>query len=197
MSGLPQINVGDTTFDKVWAYYKSPDKIVLTKKQNEKRERWLTLFTLRLNFHSRLQAINAYKEQQELLGNYISQSQLYKDMTKAERLFGEVHKSERKASLVILAEYAQKVFLMAMKQKNPVAAAQALTKLEKYLEIDKEEIAEFNAAKLEDKPDHFTLSELEKKQLLAFMESGVVDLNNFEVEDVDYEEIKESVDGEE
>jgi len=50
MSGLPKINVGDTTFDRVWAYYKSPGKITLSKKQNEKRERWLTLFTLRLNF---------------------------------------------------------------------------------------------------------------------------------------------------
>lgn len=197
MSGLPQINIGDTTFDKIWAYYKNPGKITLSKKQNEKRKRWLTLFTLRLNFHSRLQAINAYKEQQELLGNSISKQQLYKDMTFAERLFGEVHKSDRKASLVVLSEYAHKALLMAMKQKNPIAVTQALTKLEKYLEIEKEETSDFNAAKLEDKPDHYSLPKGVLEQLSSYIKSGVVDLNNFEVEDIECEEVKQVQDGEE
>ncbi|WP_435263422.1 hypothetical protein [Tenacibaculum sp. nBUS_03] len=197
MSGLPQINIGDTTFDKIWAYYKNPGKIILTKKQNEKRERWLTLFTLRLNFHSRLQAINAYKDQQELLGNSISQQQLYKDMTFAERLFGEVHKSDRKASLVVLSEYAHKALLMAMKQKNPIAVTQALTKLEKYLEIDKEEASEFNAAKLEDKPDKYSLPKGVADQLSSFLEGGVGDFNNLTIEDVDYEEVKQDKNDEE
>ncbi|WP_299135986.1 hypothetical protein [uncultured Tenacibaculum sp.] len=48
---LPRINVGDTTFDKVWAFYKSPGKISLTPKQEDEKERWLLLFTLRTKFH--------------------------------------------------------------------------------------------------------------------------------------------------
>jgi hypothetical protein len=59
-NSLPGITLNDTTFDKVWAYYKAPGKVTLTPKQEQKRERWLTLFSLRLKFHSRLQAINAY-----------------------------------------------------------------------------------------------------------------------------------------
>lgn len=40
--------------------YKSPGKISLTPKQEEKKERWLLLFALHTKFHSRLQAIKTY-----------------------------------------------------------------------------------------------------------------------------------------
>lgn len=190
-NNLPKITLNDTTFDKIWAYYKKPGKIQLTPKQEEKRIRWLTLFTLRLNFHSHLQAVKAYIDQQKAIGKEISESQVFKDMANALRLFGDIHKADRQASLVILSEYAQKVFLMAMKQKNPIAAAAALTKMEKYMEIDKVDAINFNPAKLEDKPDHFSVPKVVLEAIKEQFKTGVVDFNNLEIEDIEHEEITE------
>lgn len=189
MSNYPKINKSDTTFDKIWAYYKSPDKIKLTPLQEEIKERWLTLFTLRINFHSRLQAINAYIEQQKTAGKEISQAQAYRDMASAERLLGNVHKADKQASLVVLAEYAHKNLLMAIKQKNPIAVTAALNKLEKYLEIDKTENIHFNPAKLEDKPDKYVVPKQVIEAISEHFKSGVVDFNKLEIEDVEAEEM--------
>ncbi len=190
-NNLPRITLNDTTFDKIWAYYKNPGKIQLTPKQEEKRERWLHLYTLRLNFHSRLQAINAYIDVYKQKGIDISESQAYKDMSNALRLFGDVHKSDRQASLAILSEYAHKVFLMAIKQKNPIAASAALTKLEKYMEIDRIDAINFNPAKLEDKPDHYSVPPIVLEAIKEQFKTGVVDFNNLEIEDIPHEEVAE------
>lgn len=190
MSNLPRITINDTTFDKIWAYYKQPGKVTLTPKQEEKRERWLSLFTLRLNFHSRLQAIRAYIDAYKQKDIEISESQAYKDMSYAMRLFGDVHKADRQASLSILSEYAHKVFLMAIKQKNPIAAAAALSKMEKYMEIDRIDAINFNPAKLEDKPDHYSVPKIVLEAIKEQFKTGVVDFNNLEIEDVEHEEVE-------
>lgn len=189
MTNSVQSYIKDSTFDKIWAYYKNPGKVVLTPKQEEKRERWLTLFTMRLKFHSRMQAINAYIDQQKKVGVEISQSQAFKDMSKAMMLFGDVHKSDRKASLVILEEYAHKALLIAMKQENPLAIVAALGKLEKYTEIDKQDAINFNPAKLEDKPDYFSLPKQIIEAIAKKFETGVIDFNTLEIEDAVFEEI--------
>ncbi|PQB08020.1 hypothetical protein BST83_13300 [Polaribacter filamentus] len=189
-NSLPRITLNDTTFDKVWAYYKTPGKVTLTPKQEQKRERWLTLFSLRLKFHSRLQAINAYIDLYKQKEIEISESQAYKDMSNALRLFGDVHKADRQASLVILQEYAHKVFLMAIKQKNPLAASAALTKMEKYMEIDRIDAINFNPAKLEDKPDHYSVPAIVLEAIKEQFKKGEIDFNNLEIEDIPHEEIQ-------
>lgn len=192
MGNFPKIRTSDTTFDKIFAYYKNPDKIKLSPKQEEIKNRWLTLFTLRTNFYSRLQAINAYREQQLKVNNIeISQAQAYRDMSNAERLFGSIHKADKQASLVILAEYAHKNLLMAIKQKNPIAVTAALTKLEKYLEIDKTEDVHFNPAKLEDKPDKFVIPKEVLEAVSNHFKIGVVDFNKLEVEDITAETVED------
>ena len=196
MSNLPQINLNDTTFDKIWAYYKHPGKIALTDKQEEIKERWLSLFSLRLNFHSRLQAITAYIEQWKQKDVEISLSQAYKDYSASERLFGNVHKADRQASLVILAEYAHKNLLLAFKQKNSLAISAALTKLEKYLEIDRVDAINFNPAKLEDKPDKYNVPKEVLEALAEHFNIGSINLNNLEIEDIESEEIEETEDEE-
>lgn len=189
MSNSLQSYIKDSTFDKIWAYYKNPSKVQLTPKQEEKRVRWLTLFTLRQNFHSHFQAVNAYIEQQRVAGNEISQSQVFKDMKSAMRLFGDVHKSDRQASLVILQEYAHKTFLMAFKQKNPIAMSAALSKLEKYMEIDNVDAIHFNPAKLEDKPDHYSIPKVVLEAIAEQFKTGRIDFNNLEIEDIPHEEV--------
>ncbi len=188
---LPKINRGDTTFDKVWAYYKD-QSIKLTPKQEEKRQRWAALFALRINFKSRLQAVRAYQDTLISDGKEpVSDAQLYKDMAMAERLYGDVHRSDKRASLVVLTEYAHRNLEMALKQENPIAVTQALGKLEKYMEIDKEESVHFNPEKLEDKPDYFTVPKQVMEAISSHFGSGVIDFNNLEVEDIQAEEVKD------
>lgn len=193
MANISKFNLNDTTFDKIWAYYKNPGKIALTPKQEEIKERWLSIFSLRLNFHSRLQAINAYIEQWAQKGVEISLSQAYKDYTASERLFGDVHKADRQASLVVLAEYAHKNLLLAFKQKNSLAISAALTKLEKYLEIDRVDAINYNPAKLEDKPDKFVVPKTVLEAIAEHFDSGVIDFNKLEIEDVEVVEVVEDV----
>lgn len=192
MSNLPRITINDTTFDKIWLYYKEPGKVQLTPKQEEKKDRWLSIFSLRLNFHSRLQTINAYIDQWKQKGVEISLSQAYKDYADSDRLFGDVHKADRQGSLVILAEYAHKNLLLAFKQKNSLAITAALTKLEKYLEIDKVNSIHYNPAKLEDKPDKYSVPKEVMEAIAEHFGTGSVDFNKLEIEDAEIEEVDEN-----
>ena len=44
---LPTIKTGDSSFDKIYAYYKDSTKYPLTAKQTDLKDRWLSAFTLR------------------------------------------------------------------------------------------------------------------------------------------------------
>lgn len=79
---------------------------------------------------------------------------------------------------------------MAIKQKNPIAVTAALSKLEKYLEIDKTENIHFNPAKLEDKPDKYVVPKEVIEAISEHFKTGIVDFNKLEIEDVEAEEIK-------
>ncbi len=185
------VSTGDTTYDKIWAYYLAPEKHRLTPFQQKVKDRWVTLNNFRLNFHSRMQAINAYLEHMEKAGTPISRAQGYRDMKNVERLFGALNNTNRNYERYVLAEYAHKALLLALKQKNPIAMTQALSKLEKYQDLDKETIEQFNPEKLENKPDLFEISPEMKQVVLKHLSSGVVDFNNLDVQDIEYKEIEE------
>lgn len=180
---LPTIRTGDSTFDRIYAYYKDPKKHPLTPKQEEKKDRWLAAFTLRQNFHSREQAANVMMEKYD-----ISRAQAYRDLRNAERLFGNVMKADRDGSLAIMLEYSHKFLLMAVKAKDLKAVGKALELMGKYAEIDKEQGINFNPDKLEDKPDKLSMPKEVVQAIATHLKAGVVDFNEMAV-DVDFEEV--------
>lgn len=183
---LPTIKTGDSSFDKIYAYYKDASKYPLTEKQTELKNRWLAAFTLRQNFHSREQAANELMEKYE-----ISRAQAYRDLKNAERLFGNVMKADRDGSLAILLEYSHKFLLMAVKAKDLKAIGKALELMGKYAEVDKENAINFNPEKLENKPIKMAINKEVGRAIVSHLLKGTLDFNNLTIE-ADFEEIQDN-----
>jgi hypothetical protein len=183
---LPRIKTGDSSFDRLYAYYKDPQKYPLTENQNALKDRWLAAFTLRQNFHSREQCVNVIMEKFD-----ISRAQAYRDIKNAERLFGNVMKAEREGSLAILLEYSHKYLQMAIKAKDLKSIGKALELMGKYSEIDKDTAINFNPEKLEDKPIKMSVAKEVKNAILLHLGKGTLDFNDLTV-DAEYQEIEEN-----
>ena len=185
MQHLPTIKTGDSSFDKIYAYYKDSTKYPLTPKQTDLKDRWLAAFALRQNFHSREQAANVLMEKYK-----ISRAQSYRDLKNAERLFGNVMKADRDGSLAILLEYSHKFLLMAVKAKDLKAIGKALELMGKYAEVDKENAMNFNPEKFENKPIKMSINKQASNAIINHLLTGSLDFNNLTV-DTDFEEVKD------
>tara|TARA_B110001452_G_C15226420_1_gene425067 strand:+ start:152 stop:727 length:576 start_codon:yes stop_codon:yes gene_type:complete len=179
------VNTGDSSYDKIYAYYKDSTRYTLTPKQTELKDRWLASFTLRQNFHSREQAANVLMEKYE-----ISRAQAYRDLKNAERLFGNVMKADRDGSLAILLEYSHKFLLMAIEAKDLKAIGKALELMGKYADVDKEIGINFNPEKLENKPVKMSINKEVGNAIIKHLLTGSLDFNNLTI-DTDFEEVEE------
>ena len=179
------VNTGDSSYDKIYAYYKDSTRYTLTPKQTELKDRWLASFTLRQNFHSREQAANVLMEKYE-----ISRAQAYRDLKNAERLFGNVMKADRDGSLAILLEYSHKFLLMAIEAKDLKAIGKALELMGKYADVDKEIGINFNPEKLENKPVKMSINKEVGNAIIKHLLTGSLDFNNITI-DTDFEEVEE------
>ena len=108
------ITTGDTTTDKIFAHYIDEKKYPLSAKQEEIRDRWLAAWTLRLGFRSAEQAVNIYKKRFNL-----SRAQAFRDLKRAEKLFGSLSKTDREAKRSIWAEYVHRFFI-DLHKKNKI-----------------------------------------------------------------------------
>lgn len=166
------IKTGDTSFDKIYAYYVNPEKYPLSIKHKEIKERWLAAFTLRQNFKSRQQASFILCER---FG--IKRAQAFIDLRNAEKLFGSVMKADRQGSLAILNEYAHKFYLMAMHKKDLQAVGKAIELIAKFSEIDKETAINFNPDKLENNQIRLTIKKDIEIMIIDHLQKGVLDFN--------------------
>ena len=182
---LPTIKTGDSTFDKLYAYYKDSTKYPLTPNQTEIKDRWLAAFALRQNFHSREQATNVLMEKYQ-----ISRAQAYRDLKNAERLFGNVMKADRDGTLSILSEYSHKYLIMAIKANDLKAIGTALTLMGKYSDIDNDHAINYNPEKLENKPVKMSIAKEVRNAIVSHLSAGVLDFNDLTI-DADFEEIED------
>lgn len=167
------IRTGDTAFDKIYAYYINPDKYPLSVKHTELKQRWLAAFTLRQNFKSRQQASFILCEK---FG--IKRAQAFIDLRNAEKLFGNVMKSDRQGSLAILSEYSHKFYQMAMHKRDLLAVGKAIELMAKFAEIDKETNIHFNPDKLENNPIKLTINKEIQAMIVGQLMKGTLDFNN-------------------
>lgn len=178
------VKTGSSTFDKIYAYYVDSAKYTLTPKQHAIRERWLSAWTLRLQFHSKTQAVEVLCDKYN-----IERAQGFRDLQSAERLFGNVLKTQREGTLAILYEYSHKYFQMAIKAKDLKAMGKALELMGKYGDLDNSNDIDFNPDKLENKPVKFTIDKRVADAIVKQLTKGTLDFNTLDVEDVAHEEI--------
>lgn len=174
----------DTHFENILASYLDDSKITLSDLEEEMKRRWMAAFTLLLNFKSREQTVKILQKQ---FPN-ISQATAYRDVNRAIALFGDVNKSHKEGWRYIIFEYNQKVFRKANKAENLEVMGKCLDRMIKLADLDKEE-SQFNPDKLRAQIYDITLHKSVEKAFMAMIKTGVVDLNNYQAEDTEFEDV--------
>lgn len=182
MSNEVSISNHTTPFENILASYLD-EKISLSEKDQELKKRWESAFSLLLNFHSREQAT---KKLMALFN--ISMATAYRDISSALQLFGDINKSRKEGWRYIIFEYNQNLFQMATKEKALEVMGKCLDRMIKLAELDKEE-GLFNPEKLANMEITIGVNKAFQKAVQSMNSKGVVDLNNFEVEDIPHEDI--------
>jgi hypothetical protein len=179
------IKRGDTTFDKILAHYINPEHFPLSETNTEILNRLNEVFALRLNHFSSQQIVNKWIKEKGL-----SQAQAYLDIRNSEKLFGSVLKADAEGSRAVWLEYTRD-YLKRCKQKGDLNnEGKALKLLAEYGGLANEDNPEFNPEKFENMEIHINVNKQVQETLLQMLTGGSVDLNNLNVTDIDFEELK-------
>lgn len=178
------VKMGDSTFDKIKAFYMNPEEFPLSDKLEEIRMRWLAISNFTSKAYGKIEITNM------LVRDYgISQAQAYIDIRNSENIFGSVTATESKAFKAIWIELT-KDYLKRCRQKNDrVNEAKALALLAQYGDLDQDEL-QFNPEKLENKELQLVIPKEQLEVLKALVSKGVVDFNNLNVTDINFEDVK-------
>lgn len=144
---LQRVKSEGTTLDRIWAHCVwGEDKMPLSEKELEIKQRLDTAFSLLTTFHSPEQAIPM------LTSRYgISTAQAYRDISNAKRLYGDITESSKEADRYILSEFAMRALQLATKEKDIKAMNMAIGNLIKLKRLD---IADNSVLTDEDMQDH-------------------------------------------
>lgn len=102
----------DDTFEKIKAFY-IDSEVKLTKKEEELRRRWQLAFTILCRHRSRQQTVKILMR----LGK-ISERSAYQDINNANKLFGDVFKTNKETERHILHEMAMENYNEAKKKHD-------------------------------------------------------------------------------
>jgi len=177
---LALIKTGDTTYDKIFAHFLDEKKYKLSSTQEKIKNRWLAAWTLRLSLSSTEQTINIYMER---FG--VSRAQAFKDINRAESLFGSLAKTNKDGKRAIWSEYVHQYLLICLEAGDRDNVGRALDKLERAWNLDKEDNPLVNLDKLDDRPIKLSIKKTVVEMVVSSLETGVVDFNNPITIDVD------------
>ena len=142
---LNQVKSSGTTIDRIWAWYIFGETAIeLTPKELEVKQRLSETFSLLCNYHSPEQAKPIIREKYG-----ISESQFYRDVRDAKRLYGDVTESSKADDRYIYSELAMKTFQLAAKEKDVKGMNMALANLIKIKELDKSDDTELTQEDLQ------------------------------------------------
>lgn len=186
MTKLAAFKKGDTTLDRIRAYYADPSKYGLSEIHEAIRVRLQHVMQLRMNYWSKQKIVTYLKDHYG-----VEQAQAYVDIRNSELLYGEINESSRKAKQSLLYDFSFQ-FLQRAREKNDLKAeAKALELLSKFGGLDDEENLEFNPEKFEAVAPKLSVS---KKTLELFQQmivKGVVNLNDFNATEIDFEDVED------
>lgn len=176
------IKIGDSTFDKIRAFYINPEGYPLSPTHEEVRKRWVLAVNLTLKAYSKIKIANM------LVKDFgVCQAQAYIDIRNAQNIFGDIVKTEQSIFKAMWTEWATDFLKRSKQQKDLKAEGKALDLLAKY-GISEEKDLDFNPEKLENKEIKIVLPKKLQEALSSMIGKGVVDFNNLDVTDVDFEQ---------
>ncbi|MEZ0182647.1 hypothetical protein AB9T89_10405 [Flavobacterium oncorhynchi] len=182
-----------TTLDKIRKYYlKGEDFVSLTEKQNEIRIRIYKAWNLMINYHSKEQAMSV------IMNEYsCSRAQAYRNVSDAMSVFGNPIANQKEAEKYLINEELIRSQQRSLKNGDEAAYLKAVSLRIKLGSYDKDTTQTFDPEKL--KAQTYVLKV--HPSVLAAIESrkegGVLDFNNLDTEEVDYQDVKEEKDEEE
>lgn len=177
------IKRGDSTFDKILAHYIDPVNFPLSDTNNDILNRLNEVFALRLNHFSSQQIVNKWVNEKG-----ISQAQAYIDIRNSEKLFGNVLKADVEGSRTVWLEHTRDFLKRCIQKGDRGNEGKALKMMADYGGFAHEDSPEFNPEKLENKEIHIVLPKQMLEVLKDVVSKGVVDFNNLDVTDIDFEE---------
>jgi chloramphenicol O-acetyltransferase len=179
------VAIGDSTFEKIQAFYINPESYPLSEKHEQIRQRWVFVVALLLKTYSKIKIANT------LVQDFgISQAQAFVDIRNAENMFGSIFKTEQEAFKAIWLEWTKDFLKRAKQSKDLNAEAKALKLLAEYGDLG-DDNPEFNPEKLLNKEIRIVLPKAMHQKLLETISTGVVDFNNLDVTDINHEEVEE------
>lgn len=146
----------------------------LTTKHEEIRQRWVAAFAMLCNFHSIQQAVPLLSNQFD-----ISDATVYRDISNAVKLFGDVLKSSKDGYRWIVYEYCVKTFQLAAKHGDHKAMNMANSNMIKVLGLDRDDPDTPDFSKLQPSMVVTVLADGMETQLQKLLQGGAVNLNNF------------------
>ncbi|ALU25267.1 hypothetical protein HX071_08595 [Myroides marinus] len=185
------IQRGDSTMDKLRAYYIDPDKHELSDHLEKLRNRYQHAYNLKMNYFSNKQIVTVWQKEYGL-----SQAQAYLDIRDALNLFGEVNKISKEAKRNLLFEYSTALLQRARERGDQKSEAKAIDLMGKYGDLSEDDIAQFNKEKFENVDVTISVHKDLEKALLAQLVNGSVDFNKFDATTIEYEEVKDIEDNE-
>jgi hypothetical protein len=176
--------IGDSTFDKIKAFYINPEEFPLSDKLEEIRCRWVAINNFSSKAYGKIEIANMLKRDYG-----ISQAQAYIDIRNSENIFGSITSTESNAFKAMWIEWTKDYLKRCRQKDDRVNEAKALVLLAQYGDLKKDDL-EFNPAKLENKELQLVIPKDQIELLKKLVSKGVVDFNNLNVTDVNYEEVK-------
>jgi len=178
------IKTGDSTFDKIQAFYIDPEHYPLTDKLEEIRIRWALVVNLQLKAYSKIKIANV------LVRDYgVCQAQAYLDIRNAGNMFANVFKTDEKVFKAMWIEWATDFLKRSKQSKDLKAEAKALDLLGKYGDLETKDL-DFNPDKFENKEITINLSKNLQGKLIDMIGGGIVDFNALDVTEVDFQDVK-------
>ena len=179
------IKRGDSTFDKILAHYIDPEHFPLSDTNTDILNRLNEVFALRLNHFSPRQIVTKWEREKG-----ISQAQAYNDIRNSEKLFGNILKADVEGSRVVWMEYTRDYLKRCIQKGDRSNESKALKMLAEYGDLANKDNPEFNPEKFENMEIHVNVNKEVQARLLEMLSGGSVDLNNLNVTDIEFEELK-------
>jgi hypothetical protein len=173
------VKVGDSTFDKIQAFYVNPESFPLSETAENIRQRWVLVVNLMLRGFPRYKIANMLEKDFGL-----SQAQAYLDIKNASSLFGDIHETSKEVEKTIWREWCREFIQRAKRRGDLKAEAKGLDMYAKYGDFGAEELS-FDPEKLAKVEIQTTVDPKLIDNLMKMISKGVVDFNKLDVTDID------------
>jgi hypothetical protein len=177
-----------TTQDKIRKYYlKGEDSVTLTEKQDEIRIRVYKAWNLMINYHSKEQAMAV------IVNEYgCSRAQSYRYVSDAMSIFGNPIANQKEAEKYLISEDLIKSQQRSIKNGDEAAYLKAMGLRIKLGNYDKDTTQTFDPEKLKAQTYVLKVHDSVLESIKANKEGGVIDFNNLDTQDVDFQYVKEN-----